>query len=102
MVFNTRPANSTAADEHTFLLGFGGRLRLWQSRTYVVFEAAPQAAGYKDGVDHVSMGIETRAGGHVFQFTVANALGTTYRQIARGGEQSGDWYIGFNLSRKFY
>jgi len=102
MVFNTRPLNSTAPDEHTFLLGVGGRLRLWQSRTYVVFEAAPQVAGYSEGVDHVSFGIETRAGGHVFQFTVANALGTTYRQIARGGEQSGDWYIGFNLSRKFY
>lgn len=102
MVFNTRPATSVSPDEHTFVLGFGGRLRLWQSRTYVLFEAAPQTAGYKDGVDHVSIGIETRAGGHVFQFVVANALGTTYRQIARGGDQSGDWYIGFNLSRKFY
>jgi hypothetical protein len=47
----------------------------------VVFEAAPQVAGYKEGVDHVSFGFETRAGGHVFQFTIANALGTTYRQI---------------------
>jgi hypothetical protein len=102
MVFNTRPAGSTDADDHTFLLGVGGRLRLWQSSTYVVFEAAPQVAGYSEGIDHVSVGIERRAGGHVFQFTVANALGTTYRQIARGGQQSGDWYVGFNLSRKFY
>jgi hypothetical protein len=102
MVFNTRPLNSTVEDEHTFLLGFGGRLRLWQSRMYVVFEAAPQVAGYKEGVDHVSFGFEARAGGHVFQLTIANALGTTYRQIARGGDVSGDWYIGFNLSRKFY
>jgi len=101
MVFNTRALNSTDPDEHTFLLGFGGRLRLW-SRTYAVFEAAPQVAAYNEGVDHVSFGFETRAGGHVFQLTIANALGTTYRQIARGGEQSGDWYIGFNLSRKFY
>lgn len=101
MVFNTRPLDSLDTDEHTFLLGFGGRWRLW-SRTYAVFEAAPQVAGYSEGVDHVSVGFETRAGGHVFQLTIANALGTTYRQIARGGDVSGDWYIGFNLSRKFY
>ena len=102
MVFNTRPENSTDPDEHTFLLGFGGRLRLWQSRMYVVVEAAPQVAGYSAGVDHVSVGFEARAGGHMFQLTVSNSLGTTYRQIARGGDVSGDWYIGFNLSRKFF
>jgi Membrane bound beta barrel domain (DUF5777) len=102
-VFNA--ATDLVADDdpqHTFLLGFGARLRLGQSRTYVLFEAAPQVAGYRDGVDHVSFGIEKRAGGHVFQLTITNALGTTLRQIARGGELQGDWFIGFNLSRKFY
>ena len=103
MVFNTRPdVDIDDEGEHTFLLGFGGRLQLWQSKTYIIVEAAPQVAGYKNGVDHVSVGLEKRAGGHVFQLTISNALGTTYRQIARGGDVSGDWYIGFNLSRKFY
>jgi len=103
VVFNA--ATDLVDDEdaqHTFLLGVGARVRLGQSKTYVLFEAAPQVAGYMDGVDHVSFGIEKRAGGHVFQLTIANALGTTLRQVARGGEFQGDWFIGFNLSRKFY
>lgn len=89
-------------DQHTMLLGLGARFRLGQSRTYLVAEAAPQVAGYNDGIDHVSFGIERRAGGHVFQFTVTNALGTTMRQVARGGPNEDDWFIGFNLTRRFY
>ena len=27
---------------------------------------------------------------------------TTLAQVARGGTARDDWYIGFNLSRKFY
>jgi hypothetical protein len=68
----------------------------------VVIEAAPQIAGYRDGVDHVSLGLEKRAGGHMFQLTVANSLGTTLRQIARGGPHRDDWFIGFNLTRRFF
>lgn len=47
-------------------------------------------------------GIEKRAGGHVFQLNVSNSIGTTPGQIARGGYDASDWYIGFNLSRKFF
>lgn len=99
-VSNTNP--ETEGDQHTMMLGLGARFRLGQSRTYLVAEAAPQVAGYNDGIDHVSFGIEKRAGGHVFQFTVTNALGTTMRQVARGGPNKDDWFIGFNLTRRFY
>jgi len=102
-VFNANPdADANGQSDHTMLLGIGGRLRFGQSRVYLVVEAAPQVAGYDLGVDHVSIGIEKRAGGHMFQFTVANSLGTTLRQIARGGVNSDDWYVGFNLTRRFF
>ena len=90
------------ADDHTLLLGIGTRIRLGASRAYLVIEAAPQIAGRDTGIDHVSVGLEKRAGGHMFQLTISNALGTTMRQIARGGPHRDDWFIGFNLTRKFY
>ena len=84
------------------ILGLGIRYRLGQSKVYLVAEAAPQLGGLKGGVDHVTFGIERRAGAHMFQFTVSNNLGTSMRQVARGGVNSGDWYVGFNLTRRFF
>jgi hypothetical protein len=83
-------------------LGLGVRYRLGQSKVYVVAEAAPQLGGLKDGADHMSFAIERRAGAHMFQFTVSNNLGTSIRTVARGGVNPGDWYVGFNLTRRFY
>ena len=108
-VFNSNPfadadpadVPEASLDDHTFMLGLGGRVRIGSS-VYVFVEAAPRLAGYDAGADHVSIGIEKRAGGHVFQFNVSNALGTTFRQIAQGGPESDDWFIGFNLSRRFF
>ena len=34
--------------------------------------------------------------------TVYNGRYELHRQIARGGTGGEDWYIGFNISRKFY
>ena len=104
LVFNSNPDSLSfgSADDHTLLIGLGARLRIAQSNVYLIAEAAPQVAGFRDGVDHVSFGIERRAGGHSFQLTISNALGTTFRQIARGGATQGDWHIGFNLTRKFF
>jgi hypothetical protein len=101
-VSNTDLTPAPAGDDHTVLLGLGLRLRLGASRTCLVVEAAPRLAGFDPGVDHLSVAIEKRAGGHVFQVNVSNALGTTFRQIARGGASRSDWFIGFNLTRKFY
>jgi len=84
------------------ILGLGIRYRLGASKVYLVAEAAPQLGGVKDGADHVTFAVERRAGAHMFQFTVTNNLGTSMRQVARGGVNPGDWYVGFNLTRRFY
>jgi hypothetical protein len=34
--------------------------------------------------------------------TFANNPGTTIANIARGGPSGNNWYLGFNLVRKFY
>jgi hypothetical protein len=49
----------------------------------------------------MTFGIEKRAGGHSFQLNFSNDLGTTPAQVARGQQLDG-WFIGFNISRKFY
>jgi len=101
-VFNSNLATSPAdEDENTMFIGVGARWRI-HGRTYLVAELAPRVTGYDQGGDHMSFGIEKRAGGHVFQFNVSNSLGTTMRQVARGGPSYDDWFVGFNLSRRFF
>lgn len=103
LVLNSNPLDSVnGLSDDTMLLGLGARVRLGKSRVYLLAEVAPQIAGYDPGVDHVSVGIEKRAGGHMFQLTISNTLGTTLRQVAGGGPHSGDWFIGFNLTRRFF
>lgn len=89
------------ADDATLLLGVGGRFR-WRPTVYLVAEYAPRVIGYDVRVNQGSFSIEKRAGGHVFQLNFSNGLGTTWGQIARGGTANTDWYIGFNISRKFF
>ena len=88
-------SNSTA------MIGLGGRLRI-RPATYVIAEITPRIGGYDPGVNQVSFGIEARAGGHLFQINFSNGFGTTLGQIARGGVSNNDWYIGFNIARKFF
>jgi hypothetical protein len=87
-------------DNDTFLLGLGARIRV-RPTVYVVAEFLPRV-GHDPGVHHGTFGIEKRAGGHVFQFNFSNGLGNTMSQLARGGASNDDWYIGFNISRKFF
>ena len=70
-------------------------------RVYLVGEFIPRL-GYEPGVNYGTFGIEKRAGGHVFQLNFSNGFGTTMGQLARGGTGSEDWYLGFNISRKFF
>ncbi len=86
-------------DNDSVMVGLGARVRL-SATVYGVFEITPRVTGYKPGDHQVGFGLEKRAGGHSFQLNVGNAFGTTFGQIARGGTQ--DWYLGFNISRKFY
>ena len=101
-VNNTNQLPSELADHNdSFMIGLGTRLRI-RPTVYIVGEFAPRAAGYSPNVNHGSIAIEKRAGGHSFQLNFSNAFGTTMAQIARGGGLVNDWYLGFNISRKFY
>lgn len=88
-------------DNNTMLVGLGARFRVRPS-LYVFVEASPRVAGFDPDVTQMSFGLEKRAGGHTFQINFSNGIGTTFAQIARGGSSNDDWYIGFNISRKFF
>lgn len=88
-------------DDYTVLAGIGARIRAARN-TYLFVEGSPRVAGHDPGVTMISFGFEQRAGGHVFQLNFSNGFGTTLAQVARGGTAKDDWYLGFNLSRKFY
>jgi hypothetical protein len=101
-VNNSNPDPSELAEHNdTVLLGIGARVRI-HGGTYLVGEFVPRVAGYDPGTHGGSFAIEKRAGGHAFQLNFSNTFGTTMGQIARGGVSSKDWYIGFNISRKFF
>ena len=101
-VANTNPLPSELTEEnHTLLVGLGSRLRVTPT-VYLVGEYVPRADGYRPRGNYGSVGIEKRAGGHLFQLNVSNGLGTTAGQIAQGSSGRNDWFIGFNLSRKFF
>ena len=85
----------------TFIVGLGARVRI-RPTVSLVGEYAPRAKGYEPGVSHIAFGIEKRVGGHMFQLNFSDATGTTLAQIARGGPEGRDWFMGFNISRKFF
>ena len=94
--------NDTAGeDDYTVLAGMGARLRLSRN-SYVFVEGSPRVAGYAPGVGLISFGFEQRYGGHLFQLNFSNGFATTLGQVARGGTANDDWYLGFNLIRKFF
>ena len=100
-VNNSNPLSTElSGDNDTFLLGLGARLRV-RPTVYLVGEYLPRS-GYEPGVHHATFGIEKRSGGHVFQFNFSNGLSNTAGQLSRGGTRNEDWYIGFNISRKFF
>jgi hypothetical protein len=88
-------------DDYTAMVGIGARLRLGRN-SYVFAEGSPRISGFDPGVTMVSFGFEQRYGGHVFQLNVSNGAGTTLAQVARGGAGSDNWFLGFNLARKFF
>jgi hypothetical protein len=100
-VNNSNPEPSELTDDNdTYMLGLGARIRV-RPTVYVVGELIPRV-GHEPAVNHATFGVEKRAGGHVFQLNFSNGFGTTMGQIARGGTSWDDWYLGFNISRKFF
>jgi Membrane bound beta barrel domain (DUF5777) len=88
-------------DNDTFVIGVGTRIRVL-STVYVLGEYVPRAWGYDPRVSQISFGIEKRVGGHSFQLNFNNGFGSTWGQMSRGGTSNDDWYLGFNISRKFF
>ncbi len=91
----------TGIESNTLLVGLSSRIRLSQ-RTYVVASWSPRASGFRPGVSLATFGIEKRLGGHAFQLNFSNSLGSTMAQHARGAANNSDWFMGFNISRKFF
>ncbi|PWT86818.1 MAG: hypothetical protein C5B57_00385 [Blastocatellia bacterium] len=101
-VNNSNPEPKELVDHNdTFMIGLGARIRIRPTVT-IAGEWAPRVSGYEPGVNHGAVAIEKRVGGHLFQLNFSNAIGTTMGQIARGGPATEDWYLGFNISRKFF
>jgi hypothetical protein len=88
-------------DNDTVLIGIGTRLRI-RPTVYLAIEGVPRVAGHDPGATQISVGLEKRSGGHLFQLTFTNGVGTTMGQIARGGRNTDDWHLGFSISRKFF
>lgn len=92
-------------DNNTLLLGIGARIRI-RPTVYVVGEVVPRLNGFDPGSTATSFAVEKRVGGHAFQMVFTNSFGLTMAQVARGGIQNEDgsdnWYLGFNISRKFF
>ncbi len=100
-VNNSNPLPSELADDNdTFMVALGLRLRI-RPTVYVVGQLIPRS-GYAPDAHPASFAVEKRAGGHVFQLNFSNGFGTTMGQLARGGTSNEDWYMGFNISRKFF
>ncbi len=101
-ISNTNAIDAPGTDNSTLLMGLGTRLRVRPS-LYLLGEITPRLAGYDPGVNQASLALEGRAGGHLFQINVSNGFGTTLSQLAsRGGVSNENWYIGFNIARKFF
>lgn len=86
---------------NTFFVGLGGRVRVWKTVS-VAAEVSPRAGDDPGGVNHAAVAVEKRLGGHVFQLNVSDSMATTMGQMARGGPAARDWFLGFNISRKFF
>jgi len=112
-VGNTNLIDEEGEENNTIFLGLAGRLRLGEVYA-IVGEVVPRIAGHRHQETQLAFAFERRAGGHNVQINFGNALGSTRAQVARGGgavqhehgehggEEGRPWYIGFNLSRKFY
>jgi Membrane bound beta barrel domain (DUF5777) len=94
-------ATTVGIESNTLLVGLSTRVRI-RPTAYVVASWTPRASGFRPGVALATFGIEKRAGGHTFQLNFSNSIGSTMAQTARGSSNDSDWFMGFNISRKFF
>ena len=91
---------TVGVDSNTFLVSLSSRVKI-RPTAYLVGSWTPRVSGFGPGVALAALGIEKRLGGHVFQLNFSNSIGTTMAQTARGSSNNTDWFMGFNISRKF-
>ncbi len=97
-VHNTTPEGTEVQD--TGFIGLGARLRI-RPTVFVVGEVSPRIGGFEIRDPGYGFSIEKRVGAHVFSLTFTNNPGTTFRQLALGGNPD-TLNLGFNLTRKFF
>lgn len=85
--------------DHTAYVGLGTRIRI-RPTTFIVAEYSPRAWGHSPGRGIWGAAIEKQTRGHIFQLNFTNAFGTTFGQIAGGGDTH-NVYLGFNIARRF-
>jgi hypothetical protein len=92
-------------DNHdTFAIGLGSKIRLNQWVT-LNSEYCFRVGEYSELFNNsFSLGFDLETGGHVFQIHLTNSQGMFERAFiseTRGDWNTGDIYLGFNLSRPF-
>ena len=90
---------ATGTEKNTAYIGLGTRF-LVPKTVYIALEFTPRLTGFAPGRGTWGVGVEKHTRGHLFQLNFSNSFGTTYGQLARGGEHS-NVYLGFNIARKF-
>ena len=85
--------------DDTAFIGLGARVRIG-SGTFLVGEYSPRVWGHSPGRGIWGAALEKQTRGHVFQLNFTNAFGTTFGQMAGGGDTH-NVYLGFNISRRF-
>src|SRR5262249_39524459 len=109
-VRNTNPSRLPSAEHDAYgnhiayrdttTLGVGARFSVIPG-LYLTGEYAPRLHGF--GSEALkAFAVEKVVGGHVFQINFSNALGLSLADVARGAASNSNWYLGFNISRKFY
>lgn len=68
----------------------------------LIIEVNPTLRGWRDKYDSFAFGVELETGGHFFKILVGNNTAINLSQYLAGAGnsfKSGDWHLGFNISR---
>jgi hypothetical protein len=68
----------------------------------VVIEFNPTLRGWRKTYDSFALGVEIETGGHFFKFLIGNNTAINLSQYLAGAGSSfnsGDWHLGFNITR---
>lgn len=92
-------------EHNQYSLGLGGRYML-NRRVSLCIDYAMHMNRYENSVfeDPLAIGVNIETGGHVFQLMISNSQSSnapTFLSNAEGNWESGDVFLGFNISRSY-